>query len=435
MAHKIPVTHLGLGNAVNPRTGQLFHDLDRNVILSFNDDKFRSTQIPEGWINVKDYGAKGDYNPDTTSGTDDTQAFLAALSDASDGTVIYIPTGKYLISQSLNITKNIVIKGNSLLHSELYFKADQPVSDPAISSIGGDSSNRQFITINDISIFNVSNFNGDGVLIQNCPRHSYLNNVRITDFLNGVGLRIKEDNWIKNFYNLYIDHCKYGVYFDETPKTVGVMGGNFNFYGGEIVGCTQAIGGYVSGLNFFGTTLEGCTGQDIENDEIYRGALYSTLQEDGINHYSSGINLFFNGCWIENDPAHSEIYIGDSTSGGIYNITFISCRTHNAILVETGTANSFNITVIDCIFGEYDSNPVIDSKSYNLNTIMINNKIPDSRQRIKNHYYGSDNQSLIIERDAIALNTYDTSTSKFTNNFKKLYVKDDNTLVIEDYER
>lgn len=45
-------------------------------------------------VNVKDFGAKGDYDPVTKTGTDDTAAFAAAI--ASDR-IVYAPPGSYLV--------------------------------------------------------------------------------------------------------------------------------------------------------------------------------------------------------------------------------------------------------------------------------------------------------------------------------------------------
>lgn len=52
------------------------------------------------------YGAKGD------GVTDDTQALLNALNDASDQmTVIIIPPGRYRLSKRIDISKRVILRG------------------------------------------------------------------------------------------------------------------------------------------------------------------------------------------------------------------------------------------------------------------------------------------------------------------------------------
>lgn len=52
------------------------------------------------------YGAKGDGK------TDDTQALLNAINDAVDQiTVIYLPPGRYLLSNKIDISKRIILRG------------------------------------------------------------------------------------------------------------------------------------------------------------------------------------------------------------------------------------------------------------------------------------------------------------------------------------
>lgn len=67
-----------------------------NSLLSMNG-------VPEGWVNVKDFGAKGD------GITDDTQAIQSAL---DTGKTVFIPEGTYLVSElSLNNRANIIGSG------------------------------------------------------------------------------------------------------------------------------------------------------------------------------------------------------------------------------------------------------------------------------------------------------------------------------------
>lgn len=59
-------------------------------------------------VNVLDYGAKGDWNPYTLTGTDDTAAIKAALAATPQGGTLFFPgfgnSRKYLISSQIDIT-------------------------------------------------------------------------------------------------------------------------------------------------------------------------------------------------------------------------------------------------------------------------------------------------------------------------------------------
>ena len=70
-------------------------------------DKYVRDKIPylEWYVNVKEYGAKGD------GITDDIQAFNNALASMVEGGVLYIPSGTYVISETLNIPSNITMLG------------------------------------------------------------------------------------------------------------------------------------------------------------------------------------------------------------------------------------------------------------------------------------------------------------------------------------
>ena len=66
-------------------------------------------------LNVRDFGAQGD------GITDDSQAFLQALAEIDNG-AIYIPSGRYKLTQVLDITKsNVVLQGAGVDDTVLYF--------------------------------------------------------------------------------------------------------------------------------------------------------------------------------------------------------------------------------------------------------------------------------------------------------------------------
>ena len=72
------------------------------------------------WVSVKDFGAKGDYNPITETGTDDRNAIQAAFDAAAANPnikTVYFPAGIYWISGSsaaLLVKSNITILGSGM---------------------------------------------------------------------------------------------------------------------------------------------------------------------------------------------------------------------------------------------------------------------------------------------------------------------------------
>ncbi|WP_217553173.1 glycoside hydrolase family 55 protein [Streptomyces sp. GbtcB6] len=62
------------------------------------------------WLNVRDYGAKGD------GSADDTAAIQSALTACPPGGVVYLPTGTYATSAPLLIPPQITLRGNHGAH-------------------------------------------------------------------------------------------------------------------------------------------------------------------------------------------------------------------------------------------------------------------------------------------------------------------------------
>lgn len=91
-------------NANDYRPGCLFYDTEQKKIIIYTDNHFNTIteKMPEGWVNVKDFGAKGD------GVTDDTQAFVDAINFANN---VFIPSGEYIIN-TIEITKEAFLLGS-----------------------------------------------------------------------------------------------------------------------------------------------------------------------------------------------------------------------------------------------------------------------------------------------------------------------------------
>jgi len=74
-----------------------------------------TTQVAGGkYRNVKSYGAAGDYNPLTSTGTDDTTAIAAAAAACSSGDVLYFPKGYYKTTAAVAIPAGVELLGDGV---------------------------------------------------------------------------------------------------------------------------------------------------------------------------------------------------------------------------------------------------------------------------------------------------------------------------------
>ena len=262
-------------NKYPDRAGYLGLDTDRNVLSVMSDGKMKSISIPEGWINVKDFGAKGD------GVTDDTEAIQKAV---NAGTVIFFPEAYYLISHSIIIgdcdTK--IIYGNNstikLLNTEeilgdkpknnrvpmIWIKPENNINNVYIYDLKliGDKIENPvttewnhgiFININTQKVtltnLDISLCRGDGIdiesagnaLINNCYIHeNHRNNISLISYENiyiknstlehaegtspeaGIGVEPNFDNQHAKY--LVIDNCLiknnngYGFYINLSKK-------------------------------------------------------------------------------------------------------------------------------------------------------------------------------------------------------------------------
>ena len=88
-----------------------------------------------GIVNVKDYGAVGDYNVQTSSGTDDRAAIIDAIEAlGSEGGTVYFPPGNYYVSTTIEINGN---SGGSVVSNCLIFEGLSSPADGGYGDAGG----------------------------------------------------------------------------------------------------------------------------------------------------------------------------------------------------------------------------------------------------------------------------------------------------------
>ena len=159
-------------------------------------------------VDVKEFGAVGDWDPVSRTGTDDTAAVQAAL-DAVSGSGglsaggLWWSPGRYLIKDTLTLGSNTVIQSTGLLNSGSVNNAvdrlptmvlfDGPDGAPCFHATAQQKILLSGLRIQDIRQGATS---GDGVLFENVLNGAQICRCDVRDF-PGAGIRIKRDDTTK----------------------------------------------------------------------------------------------------------------------------------------------------------------------------------------------------------------------------------------------
>lgn len=142
--------YVGIQSKYPDRAGYTVLDTERNELLTKSDGIMKS--VINNYVNVKDFGAKGD------GVTDDTEAIQNAIYSCPEGGTVFFPEGEYLLS-TVEMSKSCEIKG---LFSIIKGKFD--INTPNIITV---FSNLIFDGYNTISKF-INNTSNSNLFIQNC---------------------------------------------------------------------------------------------------------------------------------------------------------------------------------------------------------------------------------------------------------------------------
>lgn len=194
-------------------------------------------------INVRDFGAVGDYNPETKTGTDDTAAILAAVNSSTPGRVIFFPPGKYKITKPIMLTdtKHNNSKFYGTQASELHFIASNGFQ--ADKHVEG-------FKISDLRLMGDNSLNTVGILLKQYPTEHTIENLWIDRFglwgikqYGGTMFYLRNLNFLGNGKNHNKDYggsiniTTLDDTFDGEVSTVGILemiycraGGEYGLY-------------------------------------------------------------------------------------------------------------------------------------------------------------------------------------------------------------
>lgn len=288
-----------------------------------------TTPSPLPYINVKDYGAKGD------GSSDDTLAIQAALS-AGGGTIVIIPPGIYIISASLTITPGTNVTGSGLNGSVLRAQAGASFDhllgvtqsgqlnySVEISNLvlDGNSQNGATVTngfyglsLNDsiIDRLRVINISGSGITLDGTATYLGAANKIVNSFIRSCGTN-----------GLTIT-----AFCTDTQLVADDFGSctNFAFYLGAHHVFMAACAGWGSGNGMY--------------LDVSGGHLFCAASRFDFNEYEGMILLGNSGITIGNTVVYNNSQAGNATHAGIqigaaaYDIELTGIRSYGAYQVS-----------------------------------------------------------------------------------------------------
>lgn len=343
-------------NQYPDRAGYLGLDTDRNVLSVMSDGKMKSTSIPEGWVNVKDFGAKGD------GVTDDTQAIQDAIDNSKS---IYLPQGTYKI-KNLNLT-------NTTLEKTV-------IGNNANLQIFGDFDYGLLIKGNNIKLYNISlsisnditdrGIYGDqpNVLIHSNAKNIYFENITIDESLY-CGFVFNGNTENINFKNINLNNIgEHGFY---------ISGGNNNKLKIENISCTELGKNTDSPHN---TALFKIRSSDKSNNKNFLINNVNLIDENlvcikTVFQISEMINLKVDNV-ISNLPL--AIFTKSKSDGIISDIFFSNINTPSVIYSITSDPTIYNINLTDSLISNSNgtfADPYIHAIDRIENTIFSNPQI------------------------------------------------------------
>ncbi|HHP5661883.1 glycoside hydrolase family 55 protein [Bacillus paranthracis] len=315
----------------------------------------------ESGLSVKDFGAKGDGKTNDSSAIQETIRNL----EKKGGGVLYFPKGNYLITSSININKNIQIKGEGKYNSIL--KLNGPIKAIDLSS----KIAKLGVTIESLGIVGTGEKGQIGIDAYYFVNGSRIQDVRIENVDTGIRLA---KTWYASLNDIYIKRCKnYGLHIMSPSGKEQVNGMRFSSI--FIQSAKNAVfleGQVVSmGIHFDSSTFEKSRETAIISKGIspllftncYFEANYQEAKNKELLTWSSPIDIKiegtkfqtlvkFDSCYFtsRNDFLESQektrLYIGENTIATITNSRFVT-KGQDYLETNIFSASTFEPSIIN----------------------------------------------------------------------------------------
>ena len=287
-------------------------------------------------VNVKQYGAKGDDNNDDT---------LSIQTCIDENLIVYIPSGTYQITNSLNITNNgqkIYGEGTTLSNIKKYginsydgvidydsTSFDYGNHPSIINIIFPEDNNLSQIEIKNIHLTSDTTSGNNGIT---APHVSYckFDAVRMNKCYNGILI----GGWINKINNFEIlENSDIGINIRDSIYTVvdGVHSNSINVRNGTGIYINNSA--FDNGYPCF---------QANDSKSVFITNCSTETYRQVLRNNNSYVNIY--GCDLEGHSSTSQNYFqgfADNTNGGITNIT--NCNIHYEDYNSIGNPTNTNI--------------------------------------------------------------------------------------------
>lgn len=208
------------------RAGYLTLNTDTNEVEVFSDGTFKSavnkvfSGLPEGAVNVKDFGAKGD------GITDDTIAIQNAIN--SNKSIIYVPSGTYLTTSPL-----LVPNGKTIIGDNPKTTIIKNVSSNVFELTGNTNLSGDNVIIESLQILGYNRQN-IAINLENLETCAYanFNNLLISKF--NIAIKGSQNDRFIPIYNCRLHNNEIAIYVRNNHPLIysnDIRGNTYGIYG------------------------------------------------------------------------------------------------------------------------------------------------------------------------------------------------------------
>ena len=307
---------------------------------------FNQQYSTDWYIDVRDYGAVGDYDYTTGTGTDNTAAIQAAIDSTTFGGVhvgrqVRLPPGRFKTTSALTLYQSTSLVGTDLLRTTPFgagsggtaIEFHGGTNENCVEAIGSGGSSVSRVAVQGFRIHDrrTSPAGGNGVYFEEVVNQTIVREMDILGFPTGASVKITATSGNSSdcviIDDLWTLLCQYGLHLSSLDNNVLIRG---------IKGDTPSTTGVASALIYLGSSSQAAVMiEGVKHENTESGV--PTIIVDGAQQ-----NVLIDGVVSRTGVGGPVVKITDSGVG-------VTCRnlsrSHSGVMLDvTGAATPYSIT-------------------------------------------------------------------------------------------